>query len=175
MDRRWWRRWLAHGAAAVQLLLVLGCADADGAGEGAAAEAAFRREIAADHAIYQHETRHLVEVPAEEVEHLRMWLGDRLNGDFAVPDLADLGLRFAGGRMLALAGRPVAQLMYERAHGLPIALCITAMEGGPSPVTAERRGALGVASWRDAGYAYVVVGEASDALLRAVAARAAPR
>ena len=166
-----WTRRLGP-AAALLLAALAGCSGPAGPASGAGEEAAFRREIAGDHAIYQRETRHLVEVPADEVDHLQMWLGDRLHGDFRVPDLAPLGLRFAGGRMLALEGRPVAQLMYERDEGLPVAICIAEMAGGPSPVTAERRGSLGAASWRDAGYAYVVVGEVDEAMLRDIAARA---
>jgi anti-sigma factor RsiW len=158
--------------AAVLLVGLHGCAAPGPSGDP---EARFRDEIARDHAIYERETRHLVEVPAADVEHLQMWLGDRLLGAFKVPDLGDLGLRFAGGRMLALDGRPVAQLMYERDAGLPVAVCIAEMPGGPSPVSLERRGALGAASWRDEAYAYVAVGEMSDAALREVAARSAAR
>jgi anti-sigma factor RsiW len=75
--------------------------------------------------------------------------------------------------MLVANGRPVAQLIYTRDGGLPVALCIAPSAGEPSPISVARRNALRVASWGDAAYAYVVVGELDDAKARALAAAAA--
>jgi anti-sigma factor RsiW len=128
-------------------------------------------EVAGYHAIYSRETRHLVEVPPEQVEHLKAWLGQRLARKLDVPDLDAAGLHFAGGRMVIINGRPVAQLMYTRDQGLPIGICLTQMTSRPSPISVEQSGALHLASWDDGSYEYVVVGEMDAAAARNIAER----
>lgn len=132
-------------------------------------------EIADYHAVYSRETVHLVEVPATQAEHLKMWLGKRVNRPLVIPDLAEAGLTFAGGRMVVLDGAPVAELMYTRAKGLPIAFCVVNSNGGAEPVRVDQRGAMNLASWRDASHMYVVVGEADPDTIRGLAARARPQ
>lgn len=133
----------------------------------------FAAEVAEYHEVFARETRHLVEVPAADMSELTQWLGKRLDRRLEVPDLTSEGLRFAGARMLVVGGRPVAQLMYTRAEGLPMALCVTKLEGGARPIQEERFGAQSAALWQDGGYGYVVVGEAAPGVLRAVARDAA--
>jgi anti-sigma factor RsiW len=116
-------------------------------------------EIAEYHAVYSHETDHLVEVPADRGDELMRWLGNRIERRVVAPDLASAGLRFAGGRMLVVDGRPVAQLMYTRPRGLPVAVCVTPTDRNAAPIHVEQRGALHLATWTDDGYGYVVVGE----------------
>jgi anti-sigma factor RsiW len=167
----WTRRRFAWAAA---VFLTLGAAAGSGAtwlGTQPSAMATLIDEIAEYHAIYSRESAHLAEVPAARAEELASWLGERLQRRLDIPDLAADGLRFAGGRMLVIDGEPVAQFMYTRAHGLPVAVCIARMEGAPRPLTMARRGALRVAAWRQDGYAYVVVGEMPAEFARAVAER----
>jgi anti-sigma factor RsiW len=153
-------------------LLAVGCAGATDGRNGAGS--ALHDEIARNHIVYSHETKHLVEVPAAEAEHLKMWLGDRLGGAFNVPELGDFGLRFEGGRMLVLDGRPVAQLIYTRDDGLPVGLYIAAAaEAAGAPVSVEERRTLSIGSWRDDAYDYTLVGEMSGARMRDIARRAA--
>jgi anti-sigma factor RsiW len=131
-------------------------------------------EIANYHPIYASEGQHLVEIPADRKQEIVAWLGSRLaRANFAVPDLTAAGLQFAGGRLLAIDGKPVAQLMYTRANGRPVGVCLTRMEGPPEALRTDRRGALRLASWKDADFAYVVVGELDEAAARDVAVRAA--
>jgi anti-sigma factor RsiW len=120
-------------------------------------------EIAGYHEVYSRETAHLVEVPDSQAEQLTAWLGERLDHEIKVPDLADAGLHFAGGRMLVVNDRPVAELMYTRARGLPVAVCVTQIDGKPWSMVVEQHGALRLASWAKDAYAYVVVGEIGDA------------
>jgi anti-sigma factor RsiW len=128
-------------------------------------------EVAGYHEIYSRETTHLVEVPASEAEQLTAWLGERLNREIRVPDLAADGLHFAGGRMLVVNDRPVAELMYTRAEGLPIAICVTRIDGKPWAIGVEQHGAQRIASWAKEGYAYIVVGELDDAMVKDIAWR----
>jgi anti-sigma factor RsiW len=128
-------------------------------------------ETAGYHQIYSRETRHLVEVPADQVEHLTAWLGQRLDRKLEVPDLTGAGLHFAGGRMIIIDGRPVGQLMYTRNQGLPIGICLTRADGHPSSISVEQRGTLRLASWEDGSYAYVVIGELDDRTAHDIAER----
>ena len=134
---------------------------------------AFAEEVAEYHAVYSREVRHLVEVPAEQMDDITNWLGRRLERRLVVPDLASESLRFAGARMLVANGQPVAQLIYTRTQGLPLALCITRLGGEAAPLRLERHGAQSTATWRDGRYAYVAVGEADEAALRSMAEQAA--
>jgi anti-sigma factor RsiW len=128
-------------------------------------------EAAGYHEVYSRETAHLVEVPADQAGQLTAWLGERLDREIKVPDLADVGLHFAGGRMLVVNDRPVAELMYTREEGLPIAICVARIEGKPWLMGVEQHDALRIASWAKDGYAYLVVGELDEATAKDVAWR----
>jgi anti-sigma factor RsiW len=128
-------------------------------------------EAAGYHEVYSRETAHLVEVPADQAEQLTAWLGERLGRDIKVPDLADAGLHFAGGRMLVVGDRPVAELMYTREEGLPIAICVARIEGKPWLMGVEQHDALRIASWAKDGYAYLVVGDLDEATAKDLAWR----
>src|SRR5260221_8655550 len=93
------------------------------------------------HEFFSRETQHLVEVPADQMEELTAWLGERVGRDIKVPDLTVAGLRFAGGRMLVVNDHPVAALMYTRDEGLPIALHVSRIQGGDKGISFEQRGA----------------------------------
>ena len=126
------------------------------------AEASFIDDVAEYHAVYQHETTHLAELPAAQSDEINRWLGERLQRPLQAPDLRSEGLQYAGARMWISDGKPVADLLYTRGDGLPVALCIVRdMDAGDAKARIEldARGALRVASWQSAGYAYAVVGE----------------
>jgi anti-sigma factor RsiW len=129
-------------------------------------------EVAEYHSIYSRETVHLVEVPAAQSEHLKAWLGKRVNGTLIIPDFKDAGLTFAGGRLVVLDGEPVAELMYTRDNGLPIAFCVLSHGGKADAVAVERRGDLNLATWDDGAHSYIVVGEADAAVIRELATMA---
>jgi anti-sigma factor RsiW len=129
-------------------------------------------EVAEYHSIYSRETVHLVEVPAAQSEHLKAWLGKRVNGTLVIPDFKAAGLTFAGGRLVVLDGEPVAELMYTREHGLPIAFCVLSHGGKADAVAVERRGELNLATWDDGAHSYIVVGEADAAMIRQLATMA---
>lgn len=132
-------------------------------------------EIADYHTVQSKETKHLVEVPASEADDLKTWLGRRLDRHLEVPDLSASGLQFAGGRMLVIDGKPVAEFMYTRSDGPPVALCIARTGGAAAGVRVDRRGDLSLASWQDGTYTYVIVGILSAADAAAMAGHAAPQ
>ena len=126
-------------------------------------------EVAEYHSIYSRETVHLVEVPATQEDHLKAWLGKRVNASLVIPNFNQDGLTFAGGRLVVLDGAPVAELMYTRPTGLPIAFCILSHMGQPSTISVERRGKLNLATWDDGSHSYFVVGEADPATIHGLA------
>ncbi|MEZ5669686.1 MAG: anti-sigma factor [Alphaproteobacteria bacterium] len=125
-------------------------------------------QVAQYHRAYSAESRHLVEVPAAESEHITAWLGERLDRPFAIPDLAGQGLDFRGARMLIIDGKPVAQLMYAQDDAI-FGLCFLATDGADAGFSETTRDELGLVSWRDAGYAFVVVGPSSTGELLEIA------
>lgn len=129
-------------------------------------------QVAQYHAIYSHETVHLVEVPAAQEAHLKAWLGKRVNGSLVIPNFNQDGLSFAGGRLMVLDGEPVAELMYTRSTGLPIAFCVLYHVGQPTTITVERRGDLNLATWNDGSHSYFVVGDADRRMIEELAAQA---
>ena len=119
-------------------------------------------EVAEYHEVFSREDAHLVEVPAARTAELQEWLGQRLGRPLLVPDLSMLEMRFAGGRMLVIDGKPVGELMYLRGSGPPVALCVTRLDGAAQPLRLDVRHDLRLASWTDGSHAYVVVGELDE-------------
>ncbi len=81
---------------------------------------------------YAVETRHPVEVAADDEAHLVQWLSKRLGTPFRPPDLSQGGFRLIGGRLLPGTTSPAALLMYEDDLGRRLALYLTRSDGGES-------------------------------------------
>jgi anti-sigma factor RsiW len=91
---------------------------------------ALMHDIVEYHPIYAREDEHLVEVPASRREHIASWLGDRVGLKLRVPPTLDAGFEFAGGRMIVVEGKPLAQLFYIGVDGARIALCVVRVRHG---------------------------------------------
>ncbi len=141
------------------------------------ARAGWLTDIADYHAVYSSQQRHLVEVTADESDHLKQWLGTSIGVAFSIPDLTGFGLTFEGGRLLVANGRPVGQLMYRQADGTVIALCLQSSpngDTGSAPVFKEQTiKGFDFVSWKQNGAAYVVVGPGGQPDLEAIADTAA--
>ena len=125
--------------------------------------------VAEYHRVYAREQRHMVEVSAAETPHLEDWLGRRMKGQLTIPDLTSQGLVFQGGRLLAFDGKPMAELIYKPADGLPVGLCIAFAVPGMKGAGTVQFGDLTVFHWVDNGYVYSVVGWANDRQIHAIA------
>ncbi|MBC7282376.1 anti-sigma factor [Hoeflea sp.] len=139
------------------------------------ARAGWLSDIADYHAIYADQQRHLVEVAAEEADHIEKWLGATVGVAFSIPDLSQFGLTFEGGRLLVAAGKPVAQLMYRLEDGTVIALCLQSSAGAPPAPEFQQQTIKGFdfVSWKADGAAYVVIGPGGQPGLTEIAALAA--
>jgi len=138
------------------------------------AQAGWLEDIADYHGIYTTQSRHLVEVAADERDHIRDWLGAETGTTFSIPDLGADGLTFQGGRLLVAAGNPVAQLIYTDAGGAVIALCL---KGTEKPDLADRTSTtidgFDMVSWRAEGADLVIVGPGGYSDLGQIAENAA--
>jgi anti-sigma factor RsiW len=138
--------------------------------------AGWLADIADYHAVYAAQGRHLVEVGADESDHIETWLGNTIGTSFSIPDLADYGLTFEGGRLLVANGKPVAQLMYRDADGTVIALCLQRSNAPSQGVLAFNEQTLNgfdFVSWNAGDANYVVIGPQGQPDLNDIAAAAA--
>jgi anti-sigma factor RsiW len=126
-------------------------------------------EIAEYHPIYARDAAHLVEIPASRAGEIEAWIKQRTGRELTVPDLSSSGFDFAGGRVLVVDGRSVGQLLYTRPGMLPLGICVAALDSASQPDRIDHRNGMKLISWSDGSYAYVVVGDAPDSMLREVA------
>lgn len=138
------------------------------------ASAGWLMDIADYHAVYSKQSRHLVEVKAEESDHIQAWLGKMVGSAFTIPDLTAQGLTFQGGRLLVAAGKPVAQLLYTSADGEVVALCVIANDKPASGgFTSKVINKAQMVQWRDGEAAFVIVGDEAAKNLEEIAETAA--
>src|SRR5882724_2231622 len=165
------RRWVRYAAVAlIAAFLAGGTAGWFGRGafEGPRASAQTLTADAIDaYRLYAVEVRHPVEVPGAEEAHLVQWLSKRLDYEVRAPDLAVLGLKLVGGRLLPGPAGPAAFFMYEGNSGERFTLYCSRAR---SPETALRYSAAGSVAafyWIERDRAYVVSGPTDrDRLLK---------
>lgn len=152
--------------AAACVLFALGIGGVGGYMTGAAQNApvagaapGWLADIADYHRVYAGQQRHLVEVGAEEADHIRTWLSNNVGAPVPTPDLTAHGLTFRGARLLVAAGKPVAQLMYTDAGGGVVALCLIQTDTPREGFANQTIGAFDMVSWGGEGANYVIVGD----------------
>ena len=128
-------------------------------------------KVAEYHSLYARQSeRHLVEVSADQQDHIEKWLGEQLGRSLIIPDLSKADMVFKGARLLAIAGKPVAQLMYLDGDGEPLGFCFMRnLSGEVKAPELNRHEELKLIDWSDKDYKYVVVGATTFATLEAVA------
>lgn len=128
-------------------------------------------DIADYHRIYSRQTRHLVEVPANEQQHIVEWLSASTGVTFTLPDLSDKNLTFEGARLLVAGGKPTAQLLYRDAENEIFAICFLQSDPveGRTDLTESMRNDIGLVSWQKGNASFVVVGPSADPDLERIA------
>lgn len=122
------------------------------------------------HVLYAAEKLHVVEVGADQSDHLLGWLSKRVGLDLVAPDLTAEGLTFLGGRLLPAGDGKAAQFMYQDGAGNRVSLYVTADKGAAD--TGFRLVKAGDASayyWLDDGYGCAIAGSLPQDRLLAVA------
>lgn len=155
------RGWMAAAAAVVALAIGGAGGYLTGISQSpqVAAAPGWLADIADYHRVYAGQTRHLVEVPADEADHIETWLTATVGADVRIPDLTQHGLTFQGGRLLVAAGKPVAQLMYTDADMRVVALCLIQNDTPQDGFANRQIGAFEMVTWGGAGANFVIVGD----------------
>jgi len=174
--RRGHRRQFARIAAAVALLVVGGIGGwaardflpaLTSSASAVLASSVFDDAIAA-HRTFSVETRHPVEVGANEEAHLVQWLSKRLGHRLIVPDLSGLGFQLVGGRLLPADSGPAAWFMYEDGKGTRLS-CYYIVVDAAEETEFQFREQNGISAfyWVDDGLAYAIAANAPrDQLLK---------
>jgi anti-sigma factor RsiW len=130
------------------------------------------RTVAADaidaHKLYVVEVRHPIEVPADAA-HLVPWLSKRIGTQLRAPDLAQIGLKLIGGRLLPGPRGAAALLMYEGPSGERFTLYAARATGPDTALRYTVSGQVAAFYWIEGEYGYVVTGPADRELLQKVA------
>lgn len=140
-----------------------------------AASESWLTNVASYHGIYANEKRHLVEVGADESEHIKKWLSKTTNVEFSIPDLSKHGLEFRGARLLVVKSQPVAQLMFTDAEGAVVAICFKQgangmMGSGGSETFAENEiNDFNIVSWNERSANFLVIGDTEQSELKDIA------
>jgi len=95
-------------------------------------------------------------------------LAEALGPGVKLPDLDAQGLRFVRAQLLRSGSEPLAQLLYLRSTGAPLALYAKRGEGSEAP-SFKRYGGIGSVAWAAGGIAYLLAGEADEADLMRLA------
>jgi anti-sigma factor RsiW len=166
------RRWPRLAVAAVLAAFVLGGVAGWFGRETWAGGVAGMRVLTTDaldaHKLYVVEVRHPVEVAGNEQAHLVQWLSRRLGYDVRTPDLAAIGLKLVGGRLLpAASGAGAALLMYEGPSGERFTIYCARAQAPETALRYHVAGAVAAFSWVDDNKGFVVSGPADrDRLLK---------
>ncbi len=111
------------------------------------------------HLMYAAEKLHVVEVGADQKDHLVGWLSKRVGTSLVAPDLSAEGYQLVGGRLLPAEGKAAAQFMYQDRAGVRISLYVSADAAKPESgfQLYEEDGARAF-YWLDGGFCYAVTG-----------------
>ena len=177
-QRRRRRRQLGLIAAAVALLIAGGIGGwgahdllpgLNSSASAVLASAVFDDAFAA-HRTFSVETRHPVEVGANEEAHLVQWLSKRLGHQLIVPDLSALGFQLMGGRLLPADSGPAALFMYENGKGTRLSCYYLVVDvAGETEFQFREQNGISAFYWVDDGLAYAIVANTDRGLLLKVA------
>jgi len=133
------------------------------------ASSVFDDAIAA-HRTFSVETRHPVEVGANEEAHLVQWLSKRLGRRLIVPDLNALGFNLMGGRLLPADSGPAALFMYENGKGTRLSCYyLVADVDGETEFKFREQDGVSAFYWVEDGLAYAIAANAPRDLLLKIA------
>lgn len=153
--------WMSAIAVVVALLVGGSVGYIRGTAENVQVAAApgWLSDIAEYHSVYAGQKRHLVEVGADQSDHIKGWLTKTIGADVQIPDLADHGLSFMGARLLVAAGKPVAQLMYVDAESRVVALCLIQSSTPRDGIDELNINAFDLVTWGAGNANFVIIGD----------------
>jgi len=129
---------------------------------------AWAQAIASYHALYVRATLGQQFDRPEQLGGLLDGLTAEQRQRLAVPDLSSIGWTFRRVQRLGYEGRPLLQMVYLSAQGLPIAFCAlpaAPAEAAEAPLRVDRLHGQTVAHWVDHGMAFVLVADVDPEVL----------
>lgn len=119
------------------------------------------------HEVFGDDPARPTELASTSQRDMVAWFAEHLGEDVQVPDLAFLGHRLVGGRLLSSATGPMAQLLYEDGLKRRLTIYLSAQDtGSGSHVEVVKVASVSAGYWKDGDITYTVVAEMeSDALL----------
>ncbi len=134
----------------------------------------FLADAAGAHSLFGLDRVRPVEYTAESEGAMQDWFGSLFDADSSVPHLEQTGFDLVGGRMLATAEGPIAQLLYENTPGDRVSLFFTKQQiGEGSEMKLVLVGKTFASYWNDDEFSYAVVEEAPGADIGVVATQVA--
>ncbi len=122
--------------------------------------AALEHEAAASHLVYATDPSWPAELGAAQRDGLTRWESSWLNHPIGSPDLAALGYRFIGGRLVATGNGAAALLLYENSGGSRLSIFARPMRRDRStPILALDIGNLDGCAWIDKGIGYALIAD----------------
>lgn len=114
-----------------------------------------------------------IEIAADKKGELLAWMRRRAGFGFA-PDLAGLGLRFVGGRVVPGVTAPAGFLVYEADDASRVGLYFERADPGLALMQPPRAAPiLTTIEWRGSGFAFVLIGPLATEIMQSAAERAA--
>lgn len=168
--------WRYAAAAAVVLFLAGGFAGF-GIGQWTGSQADADQDVVlvddalAAHKLYASEQAHVVEVGADQKDHLQSWLSKRVGVPIVAPDLRDYGFELIGGRLLpGPQGRSAGQFMYQDKTGNRVSVYVLQdTTHAESEYGLVEEGDTYSYYWLDQGYGCAVTGTIPEPVLTALA------
>ena len=125
------------------------------------------------HRIYSAEKLHVVEVGADQKDHMVGWLSKRVGTQLYAPDFYARDYSLVGGRLLPSGKGVAAQIMYQNHEGERISLYVAPEDGVPdSGFKLQEEGPIKAYYWTDGGYGFAVAGAVPETVLSDVAGMA---
>jgi anti-sigma factor RsiW len=108
--------------------------------------------------------------PPERANEFVTWIGRSFEREVLPPNLAELGYRYRGGRLLPNAGAQIGLFHFERPHHARLAVFFWTNAGTASvlPSLPERNG-LAARFWNTDGLSFAVIGDRANGDFQAAA------
>ncbi|WP_020206393.1 anti-sigma factor [Cupriavidus sp. WS] len=120
--------------------------------------AALAREATASYQVFASDPVRPVEISASDSADLLKWVSTRLRRPIALPDLAQSGYRYIGGRLVATEHGPAGLFMYDDGHGTRVAMLVRPMATEQNmPMKAHAQAGVAGYSWAAQGLGYSLV------------------
>ncbi|MEM8761488.1 MAG: anti-sigma factor [Pseudomonadota bacterium] len=130
----------------------------------------FVADAAGAHEVFAPDTFHPVEFTAKDEAAMAQWFTDRLGDAAVIPHLEELSFELVGGRLLAGAEGPMAQVMYENDKGDRVSLVFGKQQvPGSSELKLVHVGKTYASYWQDKGFSWAVLEETPGADVSVVA------